>query len=220
MHKESEIFKGIRKDIFRRIQSYESISFNRLKNELGMKSNELSYHLRSLHDSGMIEKNEGYSLTEKAKLSYPYLPVSTGEERPTFAVCAVALLDGDKILLQKKPREPEKGSLILFGGKILQGISIEESVMRYAREQAGCHVSDVKLRCVNEFMRKKEDGTFHDIVFFHTAIPEGEVKDSVITMRLDELDDKNLFGDNAFLIKEMLKNEEPKFNTDIKVKQV
>ncbi|MFP4656633.1 MAG: helix-turn-helix domain-containing protein [Candidatus Woesearchaeota archaeon] len=220
MSNESEIFKGIRKDIFKEIQSHGKISFNRLKDKLGLRGNELSYHIRLLLESGMITRDDGYSLTEKGKLSYPLLPVNTGEEKPIFVVCAVALLKDDMILLQKKPREPEKDSLILFGGKILEGTSIDESVKIYVKEQAGCDISDIRLRCVNEFMRKGEGGVFHDVVFFYTATPISDMKESLIRAKLDELDDEKLFGDNRFLIRKMLWNKEPRFTRDIQVKNI
>ncbi len=215
---ENHVFKGVRKKIFKQIQSAGKINFNKLKDTLGLRSNELSYHLNVLVENGVITKGEEYVLSESAKLSYPYLSIITGDERPIFVVCSAALIRDGKIFLQKKPREPEKGKLILFGGKVLEGVSIDESLEAYVQKQAGCSLKNIRLRCVNEFMKKSEDGVFHNVVFFHTAEPVGDMHQDVIERDLESIDDEELFGDNKFLVKEMIWKEKPEVTKDTQVK--
>ncbi len=210
-----DIFSDIRRDIFRVLHdSEELLRFNDLKNKTGLRSNELAYHVKVLLDTGLIMRlqegdNVMYSLSKGGKAIYPYLPIMLDEQRPVFVVACAALIDGDHIYFQKKPREPEKGSLIFFGGKVLSGKSIESSLREYITEQAGCDIEDLRLRCVNEFM-KDDDYRFHNIVYFHTARPIGDMRDGLVKKRLSRLDHDELFWDNRFFIEKNLDNEYPK----------
>lgn len=211
-----DLFSGIRKNIFTLLHdSSVPLKFNQLKNNLKLRSNELSYHIKILLDSGLIERaqdsdNVYYSLSKSGKVIYPYLPIMLNEQKPIFVVACVALIKDDIIYFQRKPREPEKGSLIFFGGKVLSGKSIEETLVQYVKEQANCGLKDLKLRCVNEFMKKDSDYDFHNIVYFYTATPSENPDSSLICKKLSKLNYNELFWDNKFFIKENLNNEYPK----------
>ena len=202
-----EIFTTPRKLIFKEIHNNSKIKFNELKQNLNLESNDLSYHLSILKKNNLITNNNTfYELTNNGKTLYPYLPILTEEQKPIFVVCCAALIKNDTIYFQKKPREPEKGSLIMFGGKVLEHTTIEQTLINYIKEQAKTTPINLKLRCVNEFI--KED--FHNIVYFYTAEPETEPKENLIKRNITELKDEELFWDNKFFLKEMLNNEEPK----------
>ena len=216
--KHTQLFTKSRASIFRKIHDCSDgsgIKFNELKKSLNIESNDLSYHLSILLNSSFIEKKQVgdstyYALSNSGKTIFPYLPIITNEQKPIFVVCCVALIDNEEIYFRRKPREPEKGSLILFGGKILSGKSIEDSLKNYVREQAGCDVKNLKLRCVNEFMREVDsDSEFHNIVYFFTAKPVGQILPNTIKRNISYIKDNELFWDNKFFIKKMIDNEIP-----------
>src|SRR3989338_79595 len=115
---ESKALQGHRINIFRTI--HDGISkFNDIKKMSGMKSNELSYHLKILASEALIEKSESnsYTLTPKGKNLYPYLLYISSQKSPVMVVTAVAAIKDGNIYLERKPREPDKGKLIFLGGK-------------------------------------------------------------------------------------------------------
>ena len=216
--KHTQLFTKTRANIFRKIHDCSEssgIKFNELKKSLNLESNDLSYHLSILVDSSFVKKDKisdstFYALSDSGKTIYPYLPIITDEQKPVFVVCCVALVDNGIIYFRKKPREPEKNSLILFGGKVLSGNLIEDSLKKYVSEQASCDIKNLKLRCVNEFMKQGDNNSeFHNVVYFYTATPVGELSENVIKKKLSELDNLDLFWDNKFFIEEMLDNENP-----------
>ncbi len=224
---ERSLFSGLRTMLFREIQNShpKGIKFNSLKKSLNLESNDIAYHLKILLKSGLIEKTESkdgsfYKLSHKGKIVYPYIPIITNEQKPVFVIACGALINSDTIYFQEKPREPEKGSLILFGGKVLSGKSIEETVINYIKEQANCDIKELKLKCVNEFMKKdaRSNFEFHNIVYFYTAVPVSKPynkTNKIIEKKISELKDDELFWDNKFFIREMLNNKEPKVTKTI-----
>lgn len=174
-----------------------SCTFNKLKKDVGLPSNSLSYHLQKLQDKDIIEHTNGkYALTKNTKQFYPYLYL---DSKPVFAVTAVALLYEGKIYGQKKPREPKKGSKIFFGSKVPFGKSISEAAADFVKSQAGVTPVNIKLRLVNEYFQEG-----HWIVYFFTAETEKKPKGCIINPS-----DKNLFGDTALLL-EHISNKTPK----------
>ncbi len=194
----NKVLVGIRLKIIRVI--HEGISqFNKINAELSIRSNDLSYHLKLLRDNNMIVKlGTSYSLTKTCKNIYPYLPIFANEEIPVFVVTSVALIDGDTVYLQKKPREPDKDKLMLFGTKILPSLTIEESAKKTTEDQSGVTISNLKLKCINEYIK---DGN-HWVVYFFTANPDK--KPNTISAKLSKIDSVDLFGENKFFLKNML----------------
>lgn len=193
----------VRKKIFMSIHDNDSVKFNELKGFVEIESNDLSYHLKKLVDSGLVNKNEfDYSLSLIGKEIVPYLSIITENASPLLVVTSVALIQGDKLFLQAKPREPEKGKLIFFGGKVMSDVLIEDAARAHVLKQAGCQVKNLKLRCVNEFMKQN---VFHGVVYFFTAEPVGEVVG--VTRELSNLDYDELLWDNKFFAEKMLDSE-------------
>ena len=200
------IFQGVRLEVFKTIQTGVS-QFNRIKEILSLQSNELSYHLKKLREQNLIEKHEdGYRLTQEGINIYPYLSIFTHEKKPVFTVTSVALLDGENIYLQKKPREPDRGSLIFFGSKAIANLTVEESAVYFVKQQAKCDVENLKLKSINEYIKRNEEGEIihHWVVYFYTANPVGKPKG--IKKKLKDVDKMNLYGENKHFIKNSLNN--------------
>ncbi|MBD3248980.1 ArsR family transcriptional regulator [Candidatus Woesearchaeota archaeon] len=209
--KKHQLLKGSRLDIFQLINKGYG-KFSDIQKLTALNSNELSYHLKRLIDAGLVEKlteeNLGsYILTEEGKKLYPYLKVITEEETPVVAVTAIAPVDGNKVLMAVKENEPDKGKLILIGGKAKAGRSMEKNAKIKAKEQVNIDIDNLRLRCINEFIVK---GRHHWLVFFYTCKALNTPKDTV-WISLDNLEKYDLFGDNHFLLKEQIGNKEVKF---------
>jgi len=211
----NDLLRGIRLDIFRQIHDGKK-RFNALKNSLNIEGNELSYHLKILLSNGLIERKSGkgnceieYSLSEKGKEIYPYLSILASEQKPLLVITSVAVIKGKMLLLHKKPREPEKGKLIFFGGKADAGLKLEESAKKQVKEQSGLNIYSLKLRCINEFVQYDKNNTIkHNwVVYFYTALAKGKPKKGVIAKDIKEVSSLDLYGDNIFFLKKMLKTK-------------
>ncbi len=209
-----------RKEIFRTIHDANhdvntSIKFNDIKNSLGLRSNDLAYHINILLEAKLITKIESiettvYELSQQGKTLYPYLSIISEHEEPLLVISSVALLDvtQQKIYLQKKPREPDKGKLFFFGSKVLANTLIEIAAVEHVREQAGCEIDNLTLRCINEFMKKDgETIIFHGVIYFFTATPITKPTKSVIEKDLRTFNSNELSWDNKLFYDSMLHNE-------------
>jgi ADP-ribose pyrophosphatase YjhB (NUDIX family) len=121
------------------------------------------------------------------KREYPVAPI--------VAVGAV-ILDGDRILLIRRDREPARGRWSFPGGAVELGESLEEAVMREALEETGLRVSVGEVATVIDRVERNEDGRvrYHYVIvdFFARAVggtlrPASDVSDAR-WVGLEELD--------------------------------
>jgi len=219
----NRLFTGIRLKLFRLIHNGTK-KFNVLKSKLNKESNEISYHLNILLKSGLIEKkikNSGieYVLSENGKVMYPYLSILAREQNPLFVVTSVLVMskNKDKAYLQKKPREPDKGKLIFFGGKANPDFSIENSARKQVKAQSGLDIHDLKLRCVNEFIVRQSDSTIvHNwVVYFYTALTSGKPKKNVVSVKMKELETLELYGENSFFAKKIMNSKKARITKTV-----
>jgi ADP-ribose pyrophosphatase YjhB (NUDIX family) len=84
----------------------------------------------------------------------------------------VAILDGDRILLSLRAREPKKGQWDLVGGFVDAGETVQQAAHREVLEETGCRVVDLDLRlvAVGDY-----DGQ-PTLNFLHVARIEGQPK--------------------------------------------
>jgi ADP-ribose pyrophosphatase YjhB (NUDIX family) len=199
----------IRKEIFFLINQ-GICKFNELKNRLKIRSNDLSYHLTILKKAGLIEtKNNLYRLTEKSRNMFPYRKVITEKEIPLMSVTSVAILDGDKILLQKKANEPGKGRYLLYGGTIKFEDAIKESAKKEAEKQSGAELSSLKFRGILETtVYKGKEIQQHWLVHVFTAKATTVPKNGE-WFNIKKLP-KKLFLDTNFIVSKVIKNKTPK----------
>ena len=185
--------------------------FNSLKKELGLRSNELTYHLKKLASSGLIEKTEsGYALTEEGKDMFPFRKIVTKKEIPAMAVTATAIIKNGKVFLRIKDNEPMKGSLILFGGTIRRGEDVFTSATRKAKEQCNSDIKNLKLRGISDTTYTgKGKMKQHWLVYVFTAEPVNEPSDGK-WHSLKKLP-YNIFLDDYYFLKHLIYNKKLKY---------
>jgi len=118
-----------------------------------------------------------------------------------------------KILIRKRTKEPSKGKSIFIGGKMHFGEDVFEACKRNVWDKVGIHIKNLKLICINNYVSANGSIKNHFVVFFVTAEPIGEPKDS-IWKDIDKIKN-NVFPDNKFIIKEMLNNKKVKLISSI-----
>lgn len=87
---------------------------------------------------------------------------------------ALVATKDDKILFIKRKIEPKKGYLDLPGGFVESGESLEESMVREAREELNVEVKDVRY-LMSTFDTYEYQGAHYSTIcsFFEGEIPEG-----------------------------------------------
>jgi len=137
------------------------------------------------------------------KREYPVAPI--------VAVGAV-ILDGDRILLIRRDREPARGRWTFPGGAVELGESLEEAVRREAFEETGLRVAVGEVATVID--RVERDGAgrvrYHYVIvdYFARAVggtlqPASDVSDAR-WVGLEELDSLELTEKAGALARELL----------------
>lgn len=190
--------------------------FNDLKKEVKIDSNKLAYHLKKLINSGFIALENGkYVLTEECSNVFPYRKIITHKQIPVMPVTSVAIIKNGKVLLQEKPNQPNRGSLILFGGTVKFKDSISDSAVKEVFNQAGVHIQNLKLRAISEsLVVKNKLIKQHWIVNFYTATTDQTPKNGR-WYSLKKLP-RSLFLDNKFFLTTARYNKYPQLYRLIK----
>lgn len=92
--------------------------------------------------------------------------------KKVLTLCIVR--QGDKVLLGMKKRGFGEGRWNGFGGKVQEGESIEEAMLREFEEEAGLRLTSFEKRGVIEFQYKNEESKIHETHLFCATAFEGE----------------------------------------------
>lgn len=99
-------------------------------------------------------------------------------KKPVVGVGAV-ILDGDKILLEKRKNDPSKGKWSVPGGLVELGESVEEAVVREVKEETGLEVYEPRLVDVVNYVSLGEKGAViyhYVIVDYLVTVKSGKAK--------------------------------------------
>lgn len=134
-----------------------------------LESNKFAYHLSALESKGLVLKREGkYSLSEEGKSLSSSIEGDTGKlaSVPTVAN-ALIIRRGDKVLVQRRLKEPFYGIWSLISGKINFGWNVEECAQRDLVEETGLTASEARLVGMNQ-IKTLEAGklAYHHVIFF------------------------------------------------------
>jgi 8-oxo-dGTP diphosphatase len=99
-------------------------------------------------------------------------------KKPVVGVGAV-ILDGEKILLEKRKNAPGKGKWSIPGGLVELGEGVEQAVIREVKEETGLDVYEPRLVDVVDYVRSGERGgvLYHFVIVdYLVTVKGGEVK--------------------------------------------
>jgi ADP-ribose pyrophosphatase YjhB (NUDIX family) len=163
-------------------------------NKHDIESGHFRYHLGQLITDGYVQQLERgiYSLTTKGQQYVDELSSHRihPEKMPKVITYTLLTYD-DKILLQKKPKQPYKDLFNMIGGKVHLGESTEGAAVREVLEKTGETIVSPKLRGVFEVRVNEADTLFtHVIAYVYEAALEN-VPDSVVSFTRTKLNDSS-----------------------------
>ena len=121
-------------------------------------------------------------------------------EKPSLAVDAI-VIDGDKILLIKRGKEPWKGMLAFPGGFVEQGEDPEVAVIRELKEECGLDGVVEKLVCVKGDPNRDPRGHVVSIAYLVTAQGMPSAGDDAADAAWYDLSEiKELAGDHMSML--------------------
>lgn len=191
----------------------EELRFNQLAKKLGMRSNELAYHLNILAGEGCIEKKESeqYALTDKGKVLVPYIKFIQRDEIPPTVFCAPVVVRDNKVLFIRRDKEPFKGFLEFPGGKIMKGETLIQAAIRELREETNVIAENGRLTCIADLLTSNNHhfiGIYIQLEFVKDLGEEGASHDEVIWIAKNDINDaEQMLDDNKLIISEFLDKE-------------
>ncbi|MEK7510231.1 MAG: 8-oxo-dGTP diphosphatase [Patescibacteria group bacterium] len=93
-------------------------------------------------------------------------------DKKVLTLCIVH--QGDQVLLGMKKRGFGEGRWNGFGGKVKEGESIEESMLREFEEETGLRLTAFEKRGVLEFRYQNDENKIHEVHLFCARAFEGE----------------------------------------------
>ena len=95
-------------------------------------------------------------------------------KRPVVGVGAI-ILDGDRILLEKRKNSPGKGKWSVPGGLVELGEKVEDAVVREVKEETGLEVYEPRLVDVVNYVSWGEKGAviYHYIIIDYLVTARG-----------------------------------------------
>ncbi len=128
----------VREKILLKLMHEPRLGFSELWDK-SVDSNKFAYHLKSLEEQGMIRKVDNkYELTLKGRQKVGMLDGETGKEKEYPIFCVLIMpIQGDKVLLQERLREPIYGYWGIIGGRIESGRNLTETLEHELEEEVG-----------------------------------------------------------------------------------
>ncbi len=160
-----------RKRIFNVLSEQKKLSFNKIADLVGIRSNKLSYQLNLMVEKNfLVHDEDGYMLSLEAQRLIPYFSQIFKKEVGVLPVVLGIVRRGSKILLIQRKKMPYKGYWGLFGGKQINGETIAETIVREVFEESRLNATYVKTNGI-VYERLKEAGRFkHSFLLIITSL--------------------------------------------------
>jgi 8-oxo-dGTP diphosphatase len=99
------------------------------------------------------------------------MPEQQNEQKKPMIGVAVLIIDGDRILLEKRAKDPGKGAWNAPGGHMEFGETPEETAAREVEEELGIKLGQLKFRTMTNDVF--EDGSKHYVTIWMETTYEG-----------------------------------------------
>lgn len=162
----------ISKQILKKLMYNKGMTYNKLRDEVP--SNKFAYYLNKLVDDNIVKKNgEIYELTSEGIHLVSSLDGVDIVHKKKPIVCTFVLgVDGDKLLVNKRGKQPFLEYIGIPGGKIEFGSRLPEEAARELLEETGLQAEKLDLRLITNYRTYDKDSgelTHHVIGFFFLA---------------------------------------------------
>ncbi len=135
------------------------------------------------------------------------LKVMRTEKHP-IPMVDIIIEKNDKVVLINRAKYPYINKMVLPGGHVEYGETVENAAMREAKEETGLHIKLKGLFGV--YSNPKRDPRFHSMSIVFIAEPsKGKMKSSyegkVKWVDLNQIDFKNMGFDHALILKDYIR---------------
>jgi len=163
---------NISQQILKKLMYNKGMSFNKLREEVP--SNKFTYHLNKLLEDNIIKKaGDTYQLTSEGIHLISSLDGVNIVQKKKPIVCTFVLgVDGNKILVNKRAKQPFLDYIGIPGGKVEFGSRLPEEAARELLEETGMTAKELTLRLITNYRtydKESNELTHHLIGFFFLA---------------------------------------------------
>lgn len=160
-------------EILKQFLFNKKLKFNEIEKGLKVRSNKLSYHLKSLVKKQILEKkDEQYFLSETAENLIPYL----SDKKSTLPVILIQIGNKNNVFLHKRKKRPFKDFLSLPGGRLLIKESPEQAAKRIMENKFNIKIEKIKIKSISLEHVKKSNKILHS---FLLILIQAKTKDNI-----------------------------------------
>jgi ADP-ribose pyrophosphatase YjhB (NUDIX family) len=182
------------------------LKFSEIEKYIKIRSNKLTYHLKSLiRKEILVKNNENYSLSETAEHLIPYL----SDKKAVLPVILIHIGDKNQCFLYTRDKRPFKNYLSLPGGRLLINESIEEATKRLMKKFS----INAKLKKINSISLEhvESQSSNNRVHSFLLIFVSGETKDNLVLTNIRKNKSKIINSDFQLLKNNL--NKKIKINT-------
>lgn len=180
--------------ILKKLMYGKNLGYNEILDK-SFPSNSFDYHLKKIIGQGYIRKEEDkYNLTPDGMQFMSSIDgISLKDKKKPIVCCFILAYDGEKILVNKRLKQPFLGYVGIPGGKLDMGNGLEEQAKEELLDETGL-IGDLELKVISNYVTFEKENIAHHVVAFTY----------IATNLKGELIDKHREGENFFIKKEEL----------------
>lgn len=191
--------KSIENKILELFLFNNKLRFNEIGEQLNIRSNKLSYHLKSLIKKEiLIKEKENYSLSSSAEYLIPYL----SDKKANLPVVLIHIGNNTSCFLYNRKKRPFKGYLSLPGGRLLINESIKQATKRIAKK-FNINANLIKINSISIEHVKKSNNKIHSFLLIFVS---AKTNDKITLTNIKNNKSKIISSDYQLLIKDLNKS--------------